>query len=890
MGAWPKRKGPSPEELEMARICTLPVEQMLDPEELEVFCYDSLLAEAFEKGERLLTPQATAVKAYQDHGGGLFPIAVGWGKTGISLMVAEQAHQQGVKRSLLLIPIQQLGGLMRRHIPEWRRRVPINVSFHYLAGRPRAARRAIAQAGANGCYVYAYSLLSQSDCVELLDLVKPELVIADEVHLLKNPRSARSKRVITYLRDHGPQFVGMSGTITSKSVKDYHHLISAALGDLSPLPRSYNMAWHWDQIINSAADGPDGPGRKLMLPLMRWAKEQAPEERFDVGQTESFRRAYRHRLTTAPGVVATGDAEIGVSLGICNTPVAQPECCEGWDRREELEKAVIDEFITPNGDDIDHAFHCFKWRYELAAGFYNQLTWPEVEALAARRNVSIREAEGLIAGAKLHHTALQSYHRELREFFKESPPGLDTPREVGRSMSQHGDRYVPTSVYAAWRDVKELDFDGRPDREASAIRVCDYKIQHAVEWAKQLKGRGGLIWVWHQEVGTWVTEALAEAGLDPVHCAAGPKAGRVIESIGDPVQGGKGDRIVVASIGSHGTGRNLQAFQEQLVLQFPRDAKLAEQMIGRTHRNGQEADHLDVTTCITVEHDELVLAAVINDAIYIQQTTGARQKIVFADYDPMPRTFSPEFLREQGIQDIARLDAEQREMVKNLFGMTTEPGTSKTRTRERERERWQARKQPPQSKYAGVSGARVSRDGNYIRGGHYLLLVERIEEGQTFKKQDFVAIQQNVLHVFDDSEPGYDYDRKVEQPLHRVGESVTDMNMLGNVAFESSMKAFALVAGDMTEEELLEREEYPGQMIEEMVSDEQPLAGAIVEVVARTVIKKDSRAKGEENLSNKDIYTRVAYRRVWSDEEAREFLPAEIADRFLPAVESGEED
>ncbi|CAK9074212.1 Uncharacterized protein (Fragment) [Durusdinium trenchii] len=201
-----------------------------------------------------------------------------------------------------------------------------------------------------------------------------------------------------------------------------------------------------------------------------------------------------------------------------------------------------------------------------------------------------------------------------------------------------------------------------------------------------------------------------------------------------------------------------------------------------------------------------------------------------------------------------------------------------------------SKKAAPQSKYAGVSGARVSRDGNYIRGGHYLLLVERIEEGQTFKKQDFVAIQQNVLHVFDDSEPGYDYDRKVEQPLHRVGESVTDMNMLGNVAFESSMKAFALVAGDMTEEELLEREEYPGQMIEEMVSDEQPLAGAIVEVVARTVIKKDSRAKGEENLSNKDIYTRVAYRRVWSDEEAREFLPAEIADRFLPAVESGEED
>ena len=114
----------------------------------------------------------------------------------------------------------------------------------------------------------------------------------------------------------------------------------------------------------------------------------------------------------------------------------------------------------------------------------------------------------------------------------------------------------------------------------------------------------------------------------------------------------------------HGTGRNLQAFERCLLLEFPREPIQAEQTIGRIHRMGQEADHVDVYTVLTMPFDHHNRAACLNDAIYIQQSTGQHQKIVYADYDPLPKVFTKEFLREQGIDGVKTLTKEQRVMLR----------------------------------------------------------------------------------------------------------------------------------------------------------------------------------------------------------------------------------
>lgn len=661
-----KPGGVTPEEAEMIRILNLPVEKIPDQEDVEIFCFDNMLAEAFERGERLFPIQVAAVDAYRRHGGGLLPIGVGWGKTGISLMIADAAYRQGRQKILLLIPVQQAQGLKKRHVPEWRKRVPFAPSLHFLAGSPASTRKMMVDSGAPGIYVFPYSLLSATDALYLLDKIRPDVVIADEVHNLKNPRAARTKRLLHVLKEQkpAPQFVGMSGTITDKRIGDYHHLATLALRDNSPLPRSANMAFFWGQLLDTdATPTPTGHAVKLMRPLLSWAAEHFPEEgRFRVDQTESYRRAYRLRFVSAPGVVATGDEEIGVSLCIQNQEPDPP-----GPQVRELIQQVQEDYITPQGEPIDHAIHTFKWVYELSAGFYNSLVWPTADEIQKNRRVGPIEAELLLEKAKRHHAATQAYHSALREFFRDSPPGLDTPREVARNIAKHGSRDVPTEVAEAYSAMKEADFEGRPERKQVPVRVDDFKIRHAVRWAKET-GRG-IIWVWHQEAGIWLMEALQEAGLDPLHCPAG--ADELIEDAGDPLRGGKGDRLVVASMPSHGTGRNLQAFQHQLFFQWPRSPLLAEQALGRTHRNGQQADELVVHTNLTLEFDHVCRAATLNDSIYIQQTTGSRQKIVICDYDPLPMIFSEEFLRENGTNP-ERLNPTQRDMLRSLFGPEVE--------------------------------------------------------------------------------------------------------------------------------------------------------------------------------------------------------------------------
>ena len=591
--------------------------------------------------------------------------------TGVSIFCANWAHVQGFRKTLLIMPVQNIGSLHTRHIPEWRRRINLSVPFHNLAGRPPETRRAMARNDSPGCYVMPFSLLSRDDTLEVLDLISPELIVVDEVHNLRRTNVARTKAIMTYLRDVGPQFVAMSGTITQKSLIDYQHLISASLGDGSPLPRTGSMAKSWDLTLNAAAEEPTPEGTKLMRPLLDWARDLTGEP-YDPREVRSYRTAFRHRLNSAPGEVVSDATELGVSLDLRDLPVPDYKQHPDWPKLEKLLQDV-EKFTTPQGEQIAHAFHRYKWNMELSAGFYNLLEWPTPQDVMKTRSVSKEKAEDALEGARVHHAAQQNYYSWLRKFFKKSPAGLDTPRRIGRSLaSKKPDSRIPNEVRDAWatahdiKDAVEEKFGFLVERKGRPVRVCDYKIRHAVEWAKENKK--GIMWVWHQEVGRWLYEALEEAGLDPIYCPAGEKYNRLIESIGDAQMGGKGDRLVVASLVAHGTGKNLQAFNRAFFMQWPRSGKDAEQTIGRIHRDGQEADEVDIYTNITLEFDSLIRSACLNDSIYVQATTGAPRKVVFGNYETLPKIYPEDFLREQGIENVKALNVEGRQLRNENFG------------------------------------------------------------------------------------------------------------------------------------------------------------------------------------------------------------------------------
>ena len=83
-------------------------------------------------------------------------------------------------------------------------------------------------------------MLSRPESADLLEELDPDLIILDEAHNVASFKSARTKRVFQFFRDRPDcRAIVMSGTLTSKSLNDFSHLVELALRDGSPIPTSY---------------------------------------------------------------------------------------------------------------------------------------------------------------------------------------------------------------------------------------------------------------------------------------------------------------------------------------------------------------------------------------------------------------------------------------------------------------------------------------------------------------------------------------------------------------------------------------------------------------------------------------------------------------------------
>lgn len=675
----PKKRRDTSESLEISRICSLPVVLLPTVEEITAISREVVQADAFEKGFRLHAEQAGALLAWDLYEGLFGPIGVGKGKTFITLLIADRAHRQGTsKKSLLIVPPTILAQLELTDIPKARKLFGIRVPIISLSGRNQSSRGAVARSDKRGLYIMPYTFLSTKDAEEILAGIAPDLLILDEAHRVKNHKAARTRRLMRYVERAGNvRMVALSGTITSKSIRDYHHLCTHALREQSPLPISPLLTDNWAMAIDANAD-PSQAQTGPITPLMDWAVREFPEHEIPKG-VPGFRAAFRLRLNTAPGVVASGDTDIGTSLVLHNEPVAHPAEAEGYAEVERLMKQVEELWISPSGDEIEHGMHKWRHLYELTAGFYYHLRWPSAEEVQARQRITLEEAVSYLVEAQKHHEAQQGYHKELRRWIeRRARPSLDTPMLIGKDMSLHGSEHVGAELYEAWRAMKDLEFEGMPERLSEPRRISPWKIEHAAAQAivEQETARaegapcGVLVWYWHQEVGAWLNEKLIELGAEPLWCPSDSHRPGSSAKILDPENGG---RIIVAAMGGHGEGKNLQHFQRQVIVEFPRKADLLEQVIGRTHRTGQNADELLPVTINSNEFDHQNMSACLIDALYIHQSTGSRQKAVYAGYDPLPRVYPPDFLRERGFTDLPQLDSATRAALEERFGPLTRP-------------------------------------------------------------------------------------------------------------------------------------------------------------------------------------------------------------------------
>lgn len=641
----PSRLSADPGQSEVRRILNLPVVEPMTKAEAEEFSRENALAHAFATGFRFKVDQARAMSTYAERGGVFAPVSVGGGKTLIGLQCAQTCYDRGGRKVVLIVPPHLVGQLTKRDIKQARAWIPLSLPINVLGGRPPKERMRIVKSGRPGLYILPSSLLSSKDTVELLGGIRPDLVIADEAHMLANRGAARTRRWLHWMLDCKPQLIVMSGTLTSKSLMDYHHLIEMSLGENSPVPASAHQAAEWAAEIDAnACEQLDdrNRGKGPVAPLLPWAQEQ-----FGVSlkpDRDGLRQAYRLRLNSAPGVVASGESDLGVSLTLHNDPLENQDGCTGIKELRRLIDDVVELATAPDGSKIPHAMHQWKWLNEMSCGFYNEQIWPDEEEMA-RRGIS----EALLEMSKELLEKQQAYNGLLFAWLLEDRLyGVDTPMLVGQEFFLNGnERIKDPRLYQAWKDARDPIYENCINRRPRAVRVCSYKIDHAIKFARKCikSGKGCILWIENIEVSRWLADELRES-FEPDEFRICPAGSLGAEIIGDPENAG---RVMVASFRAFGTGANLQHFSEQMFLQFPRPAKLAEQVLGRLHRTGQKADELIVNTLFANKHDRMSFAATLNDSLFISQTVGPRQKLIYASYDPEPERFPPAVLRERGL-------------------------------------------------------------------------------------------------------------------------------------------------------------------------------------------------------------------------------------------------
>jgi hypothetical protein len=559
------------ESAEFRRIANLP-RRTLAPEALDALAAELAPLVTRPGSAWTLRPvQAWALDELARRGGLLASILVGGGKTLISALAPLALDS---RRAVLLVPAR-------------------------LRGKTRADFEVLAREFAIEVLpeIVSYESLGRVSGADTLDALAPDLVIADEAHRLKNRSAACTRRVGRYLEASRARFVAMSGTLTSRKLEEFAHLSAWALGDASPLPRTYADLTEWGLAVDEQID----PGaQRLDAGALRalWSPAEVQVSR-DVDEIEASRRAVRRRIAETPGVVTTADRPVGASLSIALVPML------GAATMDADFATLRGAWETPDGHPLADASAVWRHAGELAAGFF--YVWdprPPREWLDARR-----------AWSQVCRHVLATNRSEIDSELQ-LVQAIDRGDYAGKRAQAGGLTLgvgtIPETL-EAWRAIRETF---RPN--STPVWRSDFLAEFVGEW---FKGGPGIVWVHHVAVGERLAERLGvpyfgRGGLDL-------RTGKSIETANGAA--------CIASIASCGEGRNLQAWARNLVITPPKSGATWEQLIGRTHRAGQRADEVQVEIAIACREHVEAFDQARADAAYIQSTTGQDQKLIYAD-------------------------------------------------------------------------------------------------------------------------------------------------------------------------------------------------------------------------------------------------------------------
>lgn len=420
--------------------------------------------------------------------------------------------------------------------------------------------------------VVSYELLGLVQHAQLLFRYLPDLVICDEAHCVRNLRASRTRRLARYLTAHpNTKFVALSGTLVARSLHDYAHYFTWALRDRSPVPSTWSDLEAWSEAAFSVRK--EYQPRRLGLGAL---------EVFG-GSVEAAQAGFQQRLVDTQGVVTTQDAGISASLTIHRVRFEVPP---------QITRALADlrdTWVTLDGWPLSDPMAVTRHLRELVLGFY--YVWdprPPPAWLLPRREWA----------ATCRHI-LESNRRDL-----------DSELAVTQAVDA-GHYPAASGALTAWRAV-------RPTFEAHVRPV--WLDTYAVEWCAKWLLEAGICWT---EQSAFARKLEEVSGVPYFGPQGRDARGRYVESM----QGAS----IIASIKANSEGKNLQAWNRNLVSSCPSTGECWEQLLGRTHRFGQEADEVTCDLLLLSAEQERAWEQARSDARFQQQSTGQTQKLEYGD-------------------------------------------------------------------------------------------------------------------------------------------------------------------------------------------------------------------------------------------------------------------
>jgi hypothetical protein len=362
--------------------------------------------------------------------------------------------------------------------------------------------------------------------------------------------------------------------------------VNWALPQLSPVPNNYGVLNEWALCLdeNKTDTNALAPGKLALLCDAREIEMMIDRP------LEAVRSAFQRRLTETPGVVSLSEDQISTPLIVQAFDVD----LSGIQELDEAYRLLRRKWCTPDGRPFMEAVKLWAHARELAQGFW--LTWdPEPPKAWLRARTAW--------GSFVRHTISHNKRRLASEL------------QVALACSR-GE--YKSAAYLDWQAIRETF---KPN--SVPVWIHDRVVDHATAW---MDGNPrGIVWVEHRAMGA----RLSERSGRPYHGARGLDArGRMIEDA---------EGSVIASVGSNSVGRDLQhKWDRNLIISCSPNGKTYQQLLARTHREGQLANEVGVDLFLGCSEQYYGFRQAMQDARYMQTTIGHNQKLLSAKIVGLP--------------------------------------------------------------------------------------------------------------------------------------------------------------------------------------------------------------------------------------------------------------